>query len=117
MKIYESELKIMNLLWQEGDLAASDIVQKMKDATGWNKNTTYTVIKKLVEKGAIERIEPKFFCHAIIKREQVQQLEANELLDKLFDGSISSFFSTFLGDEKVDKKHIDELKKLIEEHS
>jgi len=117
MKIYESELKIMNLLWQEGDLSAADIVQKLKDTTGWNKNTTYTVIKKLVEKGAIERIEPKFICHALIKREEVQQLEVSELLDKLFDGSISSFFSTFLHDEKVDKKQIDELRKLIEEHS
>lgn len=117
MKINESELKIMNVLWDNSELAASDIVSQMKELTGWNKNTTYTLIKRLIEKGAIERIEPKFICRPLVNRASVQQIEAEELVDKLFEGSVSSLFSTFFKTEKLDKKQLDEIKKLIDKHS
>lgn len=117
MKINESELKVMNVLWDNEDISAGDVVVKMKDLTGWNKNTTYTIIKRLIDKGAIERAEPRFVCRPLVPREKVQQFEAAELVDRLFDGSVSNLFSAFIKNEKFDKNQLDELKELIKDHS
>ena len=57
-QLFDAELHIMGLLWSEGDKSAKELVTILKDSIGWNKNTTYTVIKRLVQKGAIERMEP-----------------------------------------------------------
>ena len=66
IKLFDSELKIMNVLWQEGDCTAKYISDVLKEETGWNMNTTYTLIKRCIQKGAIERSEPNFMCHALI---------------------------------------------------
>ena len=87
MKLFDSELKVMEILWKEGDLSAGQIAKMLKDETGWNRNTTYTVIKKCIAKGAIERYEPNFRCRSMISREQAQNYETTELIDKMFDGS------------------------------
>lgn len=59
MKLFDSEWKVMEVLWQENDRTAKEISLRLADSIGWNKNTTYTVIKKCIDKGAIERWEPK----------------------------------------------------------
>ncbi len=56
IKLYDSELKVMEILWKEGELTAGQIAKILKEEIGWNRNTTYTVIKKCIEKGAVERI-------------------------------------------------------------
>ena len=86
MKIFDSERKIMEELWDRGELRASELVQILHDKTGWNRNTTYTIIKKCVEKGAIKRIEPKFMCRAMVSREEVQYYDTKKLLQNLFQG-------------------------------
>lgn len=115
IKLFDSELKVMEALWKEGDLTAGQLAKILKEQTGWNRNTTYTVIKKLVEKGAVERYEPNFTCKAIISKGQVQQQEASELIDKLFDGSTEVFLSAFLGGKRMSKEEIDRLKQIVEE--
>ena len=60
MRLHEGELNVMELLWSNKELAAKDISKIIKEYIGWEKNTTYTVIKRLIDKGAIERIEPGF---------------------------------------------------------
>lgn len=84
MKLFDSEWKVMEVLWQDGDTTAKELSLRLAGSAGWNKNTTYTVIKKCVEKGAIERREPNFLCHACITKEAAQQEEADTLLDKVF---------------------------------
>lgn len=83
IKLCESELKVMELLWEEGE-----IVPILSARVGWNRNTTYTIIKKCVEKGAIRRIEPKFVCQPLVTKEQTQVYEINALAERLFDGSL-----------------------------
>ena len=80
IKLYDSELKVMEVLWKEGDITAGQLAKLLNEQTGWNRNTTYTVIKKLVEKGAIKRHEPNFTCSPLLTREQVQRQEATELI-------------------------------------
>jgi predicted transcriptional regulator len=86
VKVFDAELKVMETLWREGDLTATQLTKVMKEQVGWSRTTTYTVIGKLIDKKAIERYGEDFSCRAIITKEQVQQHEATELLDKLFDG-------------------------------
>lgn len=73
IKLFDSELKVMEWLWREGDLTAGQLAVMLKEETGWNRNTTYTVITKCVNKGAIIRLEPNFTCRALISREEVQE--------------------------------------------
>lgn len=115
MKLFDSELKVMETLWKLGDLTAGQLAKILNRQTGWNRNTTYTVIKKLVEKEAIERREPNFLCHAVVSREQVQQQETTDLIDKLFDGSSEMFLSAYLSGRKLSNEEIKRLKKLIED--
>lgn len=115
IKLFDSELKIMNVLWREGDTTAKHISDVLKEETGWNVNTTYTLIRRCIKKGAIERSEPNFMCHALIPREQVQEAETNELIDKIYDGSVDKLFAALLGRKKLSTEQIERLKKIVEE--
>lgn len=115
-KLFDSELRVMEHLWRDGDLTAGVLAKRLAEETGWNRNTTYTVIKKLVNKQVIERLEPNFLCHALVSKEEVRRQEAESLLDKLFDGSPSLLFSSFLGSQKsLPSEEIQRLRQLLEE--
>ena len=114
-KLFDSELKIMGVLWREGDVTAKHISDVLKEETGWNMNTTYTLIKRCIKKGAIERTEPNFMCHALIPKEAVQEAETNELIDKVFDGSADKLFASLLGRKKLSDEQIESLRKIVGE--
>jgi len=114
-KLFDSELKVMEILWQQGELPARQIVDILAGQIGWNKNTTYTVIKKCIEKEAVERREPGFFCKALVSRDEVQRSETEQLIDKMFGGSSELFFSAFLKDRGVSEEEAARLAKMIKE--
>ena len=116
MKLFDSEWKVMEVLWQKNDRTAKEISLRLTDAVGWNKNTTYTVIKKCIDKGAIERREPGFICHACITKRQAQKEEADLLVDKIFGGSAELLFASILSDRSLSKEELARLKALVEEH-
>ena len=113
-KLFDSEAKVMEILWEKGALSAKEISLIAADTIGWNKNTTYTVIKKLEAKGFIRRDEPGFICTPLVSREEIQKSEASSLLNKFFGGSREALFSALLEDEKLSDKEIKELKDLID---
>lgn len=113
-KLFDSELKVMEVLWREGEITAGRLASVLKSEIGWNRNTTYTVIKKCIDKGAAERLEPNFRCRALISREEVQGQETNELINKMFDGSPEMFFATFLNEKNLTREQIDNLKHLVD---
>ena len=113
MKLFDSELKVMDVLWKEGDMTAKRLSDILKSEIGWNMNTTYTVIKKCIAKGAIERSEPNFLCHALIPKETVQEAETDELIGKLFDGSADKLFASLLGRKKLTAEQIEKLKQIV----
>lgn len=117
MKLFDSELKVMNVLWRDGDRTAKEISDILKEETGWNMNTTYTVIKKCIAKGAIARSEPGFLCHALIPKEDVQQAETDELIGKLYDGSVDKLFAALLGSKKLSPEQIARLKELVDKEA
>lgn len=113
IKLVDSEIKVMNVLWSEGDSTAKHISDVLKEKTGWNINTTYTLIKRCIAKGAIERREPSFMCHALINKEEVQRIETDELIEKVFDGSVDKLFAALLSRKKLSDKQIEELKRIV----
>ena len=115
MKLFDSELKVMEVLWEQGSLPARDIVDVLSTRIGWNKNTTYTVIKKCIEKGAIEREEPNFLCKPLISKDEVAQSETEQLIDKMFGGSSELFFSSFLKNQGISEQDAKRLARMIKE--
>lgn len=113
VKLFDSELKVMAVLWREGDQTAKRISDILKEEIGWNMNTTYTVIKKCIAKGAIARSEPNFLCHALVTRETVQEAETEELLGKLFDGAPEQMFASLLGSHRLTREQIEQLRRMI----
>lgn len=115
MKLFDSELKVMELLWREGELSAKELAERLMEQVGWSKTTTYTVIKKCVDKGAVSRIEPNFICRAEITREQAQEYETEELINRMYDGSADKLVASLLGNRRLSAEEIENLKKLVEE--
>ena len=113
IRLHEGELNVMELLWSNKALAARDIAKIIKEYIGWEKNTTYTVIKRLIDKGAIIREDPGFICRANISKKKIQDTETKVLLNQLYNGSVSTFISVYLADQKLSGKDIEELKKII----
>ena len=112
IRLHEGELNVMELLWSNKALAAKDIAKIIKEYIGWEKNTTYTVIKRLIDKGAIEREDPGFICRAIISKSTIQEIETKALLDKIYNGSLSNFIATYLVNQEFSSRDIAELKKI-----
>ncbi|MBQ7364434.1 MAG: BlaI/MecI/CopY family transcriptional regulator [Clostridia bacterium] len=101
--LYDSELKIMLLIWGSEPISAKEVALLANKLFGWNKNTTYTVIKKAEAKGYLRREDPGYLCHSLISKRDVQKRETKALLQKLFGGSATALLS-LLSEEGLIKK-------------
>ena len=113
-KLFESEAKVMEIIWAKAPISAKDISLIAAETIGWNKNTTYTVVKKLEAKGFIKRQDPGFICTPLISQNQMQKVEAVSLVKKVFGGSRKALLSALLEDEPLSDEEINELRKLID---
>ena len=103
----------MEIIWSNEPISAKEISLIASDEIGWNKNTTYTVIKKLEKKGFIKRNEPNFICTSLFSRDEIQRFETQTLVDKLFGGSRKALFSSLLDDDNLSESDINELRDMI----
>jgi len=117
IRLHEGELNVMELLWSNKVLAAKDIAKIIKEYIGWEKNTTYTVIKRLIDKGAIIREDPGFLCKAAISKQSVQRIETKVLLDKLFNGSLNTFLVEYISNEPLQQTEVMELRRILSQHA
>lgn len=113
-KIFDSEIKVMEMVWASEPVSAKELSLMAEKQIGWNKNTTYTVIKKLEAKGFLKRSEPGFMCTSLVSKEEICKTETQGLVDKLFGGSKKALFSALLQDESLTKDDIEELRSMIE---
>jgi len=113
MKLYNSELKIMNVLWEKGDTIAKELVKILKEETGWNKSTTYTIISRCIAKGLIENIDTNFTCHALVKKDDVRKYETKELIQNMFDGSADKLIASIIDGKYLSDEEVETLKKYI----
>ena len=115
MKLFDSELKVMEILWQEGNTTAKKMAEILLKQTKWSKTTTYTVIKKCIDKGAVGRQEPNFVCFPLITREQAQEEHTTELINKMYGGAADRLVTSILGRKNLSAEEIKRLKQLVEE--
>lgn len=113
-KLFDSELKVMEPLWEDGPQTAGALAKRLAETVGWNRNTTYTVIKKLIDKGAVARSDPGFLCAPLVTREEVQRLETDSLITRLFGGSKTQFLSAFLSEKDLTPAEAAQLRELIQ---
>ena len=83
IKLFDSEWKLMEMLWDREPVSAKELSLVAAEQIGLNKNTTYTAIKKLVDKGVIARGEPGFLCTPLVQREEGRRAETESLIDRL----------------------------------
>ena len=112
-KLFSSEIRIMELLWKNGEMTAKELAAALAESVGWSKTTTYTVIKKCVEKGAVIRTDPGFLCKAAVSKSEVQESETFELIDRLFGGSPDLLLSALIGSEKISPEELKKLRETI----
>ena len=117
LRLHEGELNIMELLWSNKELAAKDISKIIKEYIGWEQNTTYTVIKRLIDKGAVQRTDPGFICSALVSQRSVREIETKRLLDQFYNGSLQTFISEYLKNQNLSAGDIAELQKLAKNSS
>lgn len=110
-----TEMHVMSVVWQEGgQVSAKRIAEALAERFGYTAATTYTLISRCVKKGALERQEPGYVCHALVSQRDMQISETNDLVQRVFDGSVDKLFSFLVGDKKTSQEDIDRLRSLID---
>ncbi|MBR4659399.1 MAG: BlaI/MecI/CopY family transcriptional regulator [Clostridia bacterium] len=112
-KIFESEYRFCLILWEHEPIRSGALVELAKERLGWKPTTTYTVIKRLAERGVLENRGS--IVRALVPREQVQQAEIDELVEKRFGGSVPAFVAAFAKNRSLSQADIDELRRMIDE--
>lgn len=114
--LHDGELNIMELLWSNKSLAAKDIAKVIKEYIGWEKNTTYTVIKRLIDKGAIKREDPGFICKPLVSKRTIQNIETKAFIGRFYNNSMCNFFTEYLKNQTLTSAEILELERIIAEN-
>lgn len=113
-KLFDSELKVMNVIWREGRATAKHIAEVLREQYGWSASTTYTLISRCIKKGAISRSEPNFLCTPLVSRDEVQAAETDEFINRMFDGSADKLFSALVSRKKVSESEIARLRQIAD---
>ena len=111
-KVYESEYRFCLILWEHEPIKSTDLMKLCKEKLEWSKTTTYTVIKRLSERGVIKN--ENAIVTSIVSKEEAQQSELEELMDKKFEGSLPAFIAAFGKRQALSDAEIEEIRKIIE---
>ena len=113
-KIFESEYKFCLILWEHEPVNSTELVKLCKAKLGWSKATTYTVIRRLSERGVLKNENAT--VTSLVSKSQVQAAQMDELVERTFEGSLPAFVAAFANRRGVTKKELDEIRRLIDEY-
>lgn len=113
LRIFDAEYRFMCIVWEKEPVNSTELVKLCQSEFGWKKSTTYSVIKRLSERGVLKN--ENAVVTALIKRIQVQKYESEQILEKTFDNSLPCFVAAFLQDKKLTQVEAEQIKKMIEE--
>jgi len=114
-KVFESEYRFLCILWEHEPVSSPELVKLCNQEFGWKKSTTYTVIKKLADKGIIRN--ENTIVESLVSKEEVDRQASDELLERTCQGNVPSFLAAFLKDRKLSKEEAERIKKMIEDAS
>lgn len=112
-KVFESEYKFLCILWEHEPINSTALVKLCKEKLGWVKGATYTVIKRLAERGVVKH--ENTMVSALVTKEEVRLAEFDELLTSRFEGSLPAFLATFSRKQKLSEKQLAEIMQIIEQ--
>ncbi|MBR6500772.1 MAG: BlaI/MecI/CopY family transcriptional regulator [Firmicutes bacterium] len=115
VELHQAEYKFMEVIWANEPVNSTALVKLCDEQLGWKKSTTYTVLRKLCQRGILRNDDATVV--AVAKREQVQKFESQQVVERSFGGSLPAFVNAFLSEKKLSREEAEELKKLIEEAS
>ena len=112
IKIFEVEYRFMLIVWEHEPINSTELVKLCNEKFGWKKSTTYTVIKRLSERGALKN--ENAVVSSLVSRLQIQKYESEQILEKTFDNSLPSFITAFLQDKTLTEEEAEHITKMIE---
>lgn len=113
-KVFESEYRFCLILWEHEPIKSSELVNLCKEQLGWKPTTTYTVIKRLSERGVLKN--ENTLVSALVTKDEVQAAEIDELVEKKFEGSLPAFVAAFTKHTKLSEEEIDAVQKMIDRY-
>jgi len=111
-KVFESEYRFCLILWENEPVKSSKLVELCKEQLGWKPTTTYTVIKRLSERGVLKN--ENTVVTSLVSKDQVQAAELDEMVEKTFEGSLPAFIAAFTKHRKLSPAEIDQVQKMID---
>lgn len=111
-KIFESEYRFCLILWEHEPISSADLARRCREKLGWSRTTTYTVIKRLTERGVVTH--DGGLVRTLVTKDEVQSAELDELVEKTFEGSLPAFVAAFSRRTDLSQTEIDQLRKLID---
>ena len=111
-KVFESEYHLCLILWEHEPIKSSELVQMCREQLGWKPTTTYTVIKRLSERGVLKN--ENTVVTSLVSKDQVQAAEIDELVEKTFEGSLPAFVAAFTKHRRLSAKEVDEVQAMID---
>ena len=113
-KIFESEYRFCLILWEHEPIKSSELVNLCRELLGWKPTTTYTVIKRLSERGVLKN--ENTVVTSLVTKDQVQAAELNEMVEKTFEGSLPAFIEAFTKHQKISETEIDAIQQMIDRY-
>ena len=111
-KIFESEYRFCLILWEHEPVTAAELVKLCQEQLGWKRTTTYTVIKRLGERGVLKNENGT--VTSLVSKEEAQASEIDELVEKKFEGSLPAFVAAFAKHQKISEQELDEVQQMID---
>ncbi len=113
-KVFESEYRFCLILWEQEPIKSSELVALCKEKLGWKPTTTYTVIKRLSERGVLKN--ENTVVTSLVSKDEVQAAELNEMVEKTFEGSLPAFIAAFTKHQRLTEKELDSVQQMIDSY-
>lgn len=113
-KVFESEYRFCLILWENEPIKSGELVNLCREQLGWKPTTTYTVIKRLSERGVLKN--ENSVVSALVTKDEVQAAEINEMVEKTFEGSLPAFIAAFTKHQKISEKELDAVQAMIDRY-
>lgn len=113
-KIHESEYRFCLILWEHEPVKSKELVRLCQEQLGWKSTTTYTIIKRLSERGILKN--ENTIVTSLVSKDQVQEAEIEELVEKKFEGSLPAFVAAFARNQKLSDREVDALQAMIDQY-
>ena len=110
-KVFESEYRFCLILWKNEPIASADLARLCNERLGWSRTTTYTVIRRLSDRGVVKNEHT--MVRSLISKEEIQTAEMSEMMEKTFEGSVPAFIAAFAKSESLSEEQIEEIRRII----